>query len=247
MNVTIRLAGALALATLLVACGNGSGSEHTAAEPAVMRTYAVPAAQTEAIGMALNEVFAVGAKGHRIGRASHEVPGQLLVLAPESVQASVAESIAGLSGASVSGLSPNTVKLRLWIVDGRRGAIESGDAPAALAPAIEAISANFPGLGFHIVDQAEIAVSDGGHHSLLVTGAGNEFTANLAGADPMTFNVGISGTGNELSEGLRVRSTLKLPPGELVVMASLQQRESPAADGPVQMQFLILQAVAPTP
>lgn len=245
MSPLFRLAGAWSLAVLLGACAKGDGTSAAGNQPTVLRTYAVPAAQTEAIGRALNEVFAVGPEGHRIGRASHELPGQLMVLAPESVQASIAESIASIAGDGNGPSALRTVSLRLWLVDGRPGPGEAADRLAVLAPAIKAMSGNFPDYGFHIIDQAELAVTDGGHDSVLVTGAGNEFSAQLRGADPMTFSVSVRGTGTETSEGLLLRSMLNLPSGELVVMARLQAQANTAADGPAAMRFLILQAVDP--
>ncbi|MBW8368549.1 MAG: hypothetical protein K0M70_11930 [Arenimonas sp.] len=228
---------------LLTACGDPTGKAAVDEEAQVLRTYPVPKGQTQAIGQALNQVFATGPEGRRIGRASYELPGQLVVLAPESVQASIAESIAGIVGSSGEANAMSTASLRIWVVDGRPGPGDDADRLAVLAPAIKAISGNFPGFGFRLVDQAEIAVTEAGHESTLVTGSGNAITAQLVDSDPMTFSVMVIGPSTPDAEGLSLRSMLSLPPGELVVMASLQDKREPASTGPAPMRFLILQAV----
>lgn len=242
MTALLRFAGVLCLG-LLTACGDPTGKAAVDGEAQVLRTYPVPNGQTQAIGQALNQVFAIGPEGRRIGRASSELPGQLVVLAPESVHASLAQSIAGIVGSTGEADAMRTVSLRLWVVDGKPGPGDDADRLAVLAPAIEAISSSFPGLGFRIADQAQIAVTEAGHESVLGTGAGNTLTAQLIDSDPMTFSVMVIGPATPDAEGLSLRSMLSLPPGELVVMASLQDKRDPSSTGPAPMRFLILQAV----
>jgi len=244
MTSLLRFAGVLCL-VLLAACGDPTGKAAVDGEPQVLRTYPVPKGQTKAIGQALNQVFAIGPEGRRIGRASYQLPGQLVVLAPESVQASIAQSIAGIVGSSGEAGAMRTISLRIWLVDGRPGPGDEADRLAVLAPAIDEISSNFPGYGFRIVDQAEIAVTEAGHESVLVTGSGNAITAQLIDSDPMTFSVMVIGTATPDVEGLSLRSMLSLPLGELVVMASLQDKRDPTSTEPAPMRFLILQAVEP--
>lgn len=125
----------VALVLSLAGCGNGTGK--TSADPSLsLRTYTVPDARARDVSNALDKVFGGGKSP--IGRAWVAGPGQILVLAPKQMQASIGAAINKLAGENphpAKALGP--FRLDAWVVDASPGQGPSDPSLKAIAPALE--------------------------------------------------------------------------------------------------------------
>jgi hypothetical protein len=115
------------------------------ADPMLLRVHDVPPSRLADIRTALSNSLSMGEGQTPLGRVSTTGhPGQLLVLAPESIQGGIGDAIAALSGDAPKEVAPTTVVLDLWSIDAVAG--EGADDPA-LAPIAAALAAARPELG----------------------------------------------------------------------------------------------------
>ncbi len=105
---------------LLAGCSvGGSASSDGAAPRMEVRVYAVPPERTEALGNTLNAVFSTS-ENAAIGKASSPAPGQLVVLAPANLHASIEASLRALTSdanPAVPVAAPKQFRLSFWSVD----------------------------------------------------------------------------------------------------------------------------------
>jgi hypothetical protein len=152
--LTVCTAGGFAL-VLLAVWREPSLAGPDPAEPAVLRVHAVPDSRLDDIRGALSNSLSMGEGQMPLGRVSTTgQPGQLLVLAPESVQEDIKTAISALGGDATladsggrggsAGPADITVELDLWSVDAIPG--EGADDPS-LAPISAALAAARKALG----------------------------------------------------------------------------------------------------
>ncbi len=114
MIATLLRTAALGALLLLAACERtpdssaGGGTE----PPSTLRVYTVPAERAQELQLAL-----AGALGNN-GRVSLALPDQLIVVAPQTLQTSVAENLGDLmKAAQPAAPDPGPVRLTAWVVD----------------------------------------------------------------------------------------------------------------------------------
>jgi len=155
----------LALGTL---CGCEGGHGDGGAQKMEVRVYQVPPDSTNALMQTLNKVFETGDKTS-LGKVSSPSPGQLVVLAPASLQGSVEASLRALikdlppgAGASVANSKPEgPLRLSFWSVDAVPEAGDDDAALADLAPALDEARKRFGAVHFELRDEVSSVTSLG--------------------------------------------------------------------------------------
>ena len=174
----IRLAALAILAALVVpACTRTGDTDPSAPE---LRVYEVPPARTEALGMALNDVFMAGENDAPVGKASQRIPGQLLVLAPAAMHASIGDTLDQLAtGTGKDSATAGNVQLNFWLIDAVPGA-PSENASSLPQPVAESLRRQFPDLAFSLYDQARLGIQGLHGDAYLDTSAGTGIRAEVA-------------------------------------------------------------------
>lgn len=219
--LTVCAAGGLALILL----ATWQAERRIAAEPAdpmLLRVHAVPPARADDIRGALAASLSMGEGQMPLGRVSNTgIPGQILVLAPESVQDDIESVVAALAGGAKSGVSASgdtTVELDLWSIDAIPG---EGSDDSSLAPIAAALGNARPALGtvhFQTKDALSIAAR---------TGFGS-FNARTAGGFLVsgTLRPGDGGVVADLMlQNPSMSTTLHLRFGEAMVLARIAGEE----------------------
>jgi len=153
----------LALGTL---CGCEGGHGDGGAQKMEVRVYQVPPDSTNALMQTLNKVFETGDKT-ALGKVSSPSPGQLVVLAPASLQGSVEASLRALAkdqpaAAAAPSTTPDApLRLSFWSVD---AVPETGDDDPALSdlgPALNEARKQLGAVHFELRDEASGVASLG--------------------------------------------------------------------------------------
>lgn len=215
--IAVCAGGAFAL-VLLATWRAGPHFTSASIAPMTLRVHAVPAARAEEILGALAISLSMGEGQPAMGRVSSAGPGQLLVLAPESVQADVGRAIASLGGDAGGPRPSTTVMLELWSIDVLPG--EDADDPS-LAPIADALQAARGALGrvrFQLKDALSIASRTDSDPINARTPAGFSVGGKLHAAD--------GGVSAQLMIGQPQLSTsLDLRFGEALVIARIAAAE----------------------
>lgn len=209
--LAVCAAGGLALVLLATWQADREG----AAEPAdamLLRVHVVPPARADDIRVALANSLSMGEGQVPLGRVSTTgTPGQLLVLAPESVQDDIDQAIAALGADAPPPAAPASVVLDLWSVDAVPG--EGADDPT-LAPIASALDAARGSLG---------AVRFEHQHALSIVarGDGSSFGATTPGK-PIAPDFGASpfqvrGNLRATQDGVTARLVLEKPSVETTI------------------------------
>lgn len=170
-----RILIAPCLTLLLAACGGGGGADDAgkpapavvAAAPSSapeLRVYEVPPEQTAAVVEALNKVFDNGDKS-ATGKVSSPAPGQVVVLAPGSLQGSVEASLraltAGLTPPADDKVPPIQIRLSFWSVDALPEDGTDDLELVTIAPALDEVRKQLGGVRFLLRDQVSAVSSPG--------------------------------------------------------------------------------------
>lgn len=255
MKTIFRLLGVALIAAVLAACSaphgdNAQGSDFQ------LRMYKVPAAQSKAIagkldGILASPEFLVGTKTHTTMRATTPFPGTLLVLAPASVQPSIATAVAELAKAAGSAgpdaavntgktQAPEPVPLRVqfWVVQAKAGAGDDAAALQALEPTLKQVRASLGASHFVLEDSATVAVTapqdqdaTQGNGSV-VTSRGREFEFHATGAskDAVDLKLHYYNTTQEAASRTipELKTTLTVHLNEYAVLAEVPPADVPA-------------------
>jgi hypothetical protein len=156
----------LTLATLSVALTGCGATNHADSDKAslTMRTYTVPASRAENLSDTLNHVLRMDNDKQDVGRAWVAGPGQILVLAPARMQASIGESLKAIVGDEGAAPKPQPLRLNAWVVDAYPGRGPDDASLKTIKPALEAFAADMgPShfVGVHYLT----AVSDAGERT----------------------------------------------------------------------------------
>lgn len=106
---------ALCAALLLGACAKPEGGDAAKMD---MRVYAVPAQQTEALANAIGAVLGTASDKTSFGKVSSASPGQLVVLAPASLQGSIESTLRDLTKLDPADAKPSPGP---WVANARAG------------------------------------------------------------------------------------------------------------------------------
>jgi hypothetical protein len=134
-----------------------SGSDKAAASAMQMRVYPVPAEQTQALKYALQDVFSAGTK--RLGTVSSPAAGRIVVLAPSSLQDSIAKTLRTLAEDSPARTQPAPAKpgaalrLSFWSVDAVPGSATDDPALTAITPALDEVRKQIGAVHFTLRDR----------------------------------------------------------------------------------------------
>jgi hypothetical protein len=195
-----------------------------------LQQYAVPADRTNAVVGTLNGVLLGNQSQPGIGRASSRVDGQVVVLAPARMQASIGKTIASLASAEAQPSSTGSVRVEYWLVDALPGA---GESEGMLAPVQPALDAARPALGevrFRLVESVSLlsATSRNASAETLARTVNirHQLTPAQGGVfasihiDPNAHNPDIS--------RIELRVSAELPFGQTLLLA---QQDAPGNDG----------------
>jgi len=178
----ILLPTLLCLATL-AGCGSDRTGVSDASDKAMeMRIYQVAPEDTGVVVDTLNKLLSVGDKA--IGRANSPSPGQIVVLAPASLQGSIGDtlkSIKPIAKAKPDALSVKPLQLNFWNVDAIAGKGADDPALATLGEALQKVHQNLGDVHFRLNSRASGISSLGQTVATTYTsGAGaGAYTGNL--------------------------------------------------------------------
>lgn len=252
MNTILRIFAVALIAAVLAGCG-ASHSEGTQGLDFQLKMYKVPAAQSKAIagkldGILASPEFLVGTKTHTTMRATTPFPGTVLVLAPASVQPSIATAVAELATAAGSAgqddadkaKTPESIPLRVqfWVVQAKGGSGDDGTGLQALEPTLKQLRASLGASHFVLEDSATVAVTaprdqnaTQGNGSVITSrGRDIEFHASGASQDAVDLNLQFHNTTREAASQAipELKTTLTVRPGEFVVLAEAIPADAPA-------------------
>lgn len=158
----ILLLALLCLAAL-AGCGNDKTATSDASDKAMqMRVYQVAAEDTSAVVDTLNKLLSVGEKA--IGRANSPSPGQIVVLAPASLQGSIDDTlkmIKPISKAKPDALVTKPLLLSYWNVDAIPGKGVDDPALSSLSEALQKVRQNLGDVHFQLNSRASGISSPG--------------------------------------------------------------------------------------
>lgn len=155
----------LAMGVALAACQAPASSGKPAAESMELKLYEVPAAQTDTLRSALTLAMVSKAS------VSQAAPGQLLVYAPRSAQASIGAAIEALGKATPEPAPSVQLRVNFWVIDGEPGAGADDPSLKDLAGSLAVLRQTVGPLHFHL-DQAASLVGNGDDGNSLTTGNG---------------------------------------------------------------------------
>lgn len=149
MRKTLRWLAAAALALALSGCDRDQDGREE------LVSYSVPPERVEAVVEALSRVLAGTPPA---GRASAGVAGEVIVLAPRHLQASIRQTIEKqLAGMEADTSAPEPMEFRLWVVQATAGE-GSSDVPGLLEEVMAEYSRQQGPHRYRLIDQAAIAL-----------------------------------------------------------------------------------------
>ncbi len=231
MITTLLRATALSALLLLAACDRQAGSAGVvaASPPMSLRVYTVPAERAEAISDALGS--AIGASG---GHVSLAPPDRLIVVAPLTLQTSVADNLGELMKAAPPvAADPGPVRIVAWVLD----VSDTATVDPRLQPlesTLAALRETLAAPGFTLFGQVGLTASMGKQQFGYRAGDGRvEMNLRLAAAEGWVlagFNIGA----NRMQ--LETQTLLKF--GETVVLA----QATPQDEGASRVRLVIVRA-----
>lgn len=214
------LAGAFLIAALLTGCSR-------AADPQTVETYDVPPAHADAIATAINSTLMQSGDRTWLGRAHVAAPSVLVVRAPESMQASIEESIGRLRGGKDVVAPAAQLRVELWWIT------ESADGtalPATLSAVAESVGR--PASALRVRDRVQLAsasgtepaVTEGKWLSLsyraVAEGEAYSLTMKIRQQVPDAISPEVIANGGMVAPPLRYDGSIRIAPGKFLVLAS---------------------------
>ncbi len=152
-----RYVYALVLMTFLLGgCSNGNPvAPGDSAAKMELRVYQVPPEHTQDLLKALTVSFSSGGIATTIGTVSSPAPGQLIVLAPASLQGSIADTLKSLRDSTKPAAptsSPEQIRLQFWSVDALAGAGTDDPALSELKNALDETRKSLGDVHFVLLD-----------------------------------------------------------------------------------------------
>lgn len=267
MKAIFRFLGIALFAVVLAGCSAAHG-DNAQGPDFQLKMYKVPAAQSKAIagkldGILASPEFLAGLKTHTTMRATTPFPGAVLVLAPASVQPSIATAVAELAkvagsavpdGAANDGKAkaPESVPLRVqfWVVQAKAGAGDDAAALQALEPALKRVRSSL-GTSHFVVDDSASALIDAptaqnlaAGNGVMTTSRGHTFgfhaVADVGGSVSLEVNYASTDPIVAAQTIPKLRTTVSLHPGEYVVLAEANPANAPAKTSAVTLLNLLV-------
>ncbi len=210
---TFALPFALAAST---ACTTPQQVMEEATNDMVLQSYSVPDGYAGIMASALTRALFVG--GDAVGRVIETPDGQIIVVAPESVQTGVERLIDQLNDSKPPLRTPTNIRMDYWLVYGHRVEAPTTEVPApALADTLAAVQQAEGPMSFELhahkvltsLDEEEARISSQG---LFIE---QEASWNSAGGT-ITAEVSIDAKG-----GTGMRTDIRLKPGQVVVLGEV--------------------------
>lgn len=246
------LVGLAVMAVALYVWRNAPGQSPMARQEApVVRTYPVPADRGEEIRDALRGVLQVraGQGGLVLGQATLPLPNRLVVSAPESMHASIEESIAALAGGSATSAQvERAVAIDIWVVGVQPAIGEDDPALAIAAPALQQARTTFGFGSYRLIDRATVVgVAHGGALDVNTPTLNASIRLDTTDANTVsaTLNIALRKRGGAPMES-HFGSRLPLREGEWQVVGLLRDAASDVADTP-DVLLLVRQTAVGTP
>ena len=240
MRSPALFAALLAAGSLLTACDRSSSAPSAREDdPMLLRQYPAPPDRSEAVANALNDVLAGSEKEPGVGRASSRVAGQVVVLAPASMQTSIAKTIESLVGNEPASGTPNAaVRVHYWFVDAVPGEGTDDAGLTDIDAALSALEASLGPVHFRLVDRVSLVSGSRRGSSETQSGRGTLVMQQLeSGRDGLRAELRIRQfgrlKGNITELGTQVGLSLNLDETVLLSMAN-------ANEGDDRTQRLIL-------
>lgn len=262
MKSVIRTLVLTLLAVIVTGCHTPS-NDSSQASAYQLKSYAVPVSQSKAIAQNLDAIlaspgFQVGTKTHSEMRATQPFPGVVLVLAPASVQPSIASAIADLNKASneQAKSAPESVSLRVhfWLVQAKAGNGADSTVLKPLDATLARIRSSLGSSHFVLADGAALSVEAPSHrdptagNGMLITSRGNKFVfrAVAPNTKDVSLNVQLFTRGGSDSTLPELNTTVAMRPGEYVVLAQAPSTEAAARAKDTTLMNLLVARVDTT-
>lgn len=266
MAFALRMVGCIVLAFALAGCHAPTGGADKVATMQ-LKLYRVPADQSKAIAQNLGAVlesaeFRVGTKGHTEMRATQPFPGTVMVLAPASLQPSIASAIDEMSRASgkEAAAPPENVPLRVqfWIVQAKSGAGDDAAGLSDLQATLKQLRGSLGPSHFVLEDTASMLVDAPNHADVtqgngkLSSARGHRFTFHALARPGGKVNLEVryeNATQRAADHSIpKLDTTVTVDPGGYVVLAQAAPALSstPESD-PTLMNLLVVRVDRVTP
>ena len=207
----------------------------------VLRVYSVPGGRAEDLRGVVSGLLR--RKERPLGKASVGPAGQLIVVAPETIHAGVAELVAHAATLPPA-RAPRTLTMRYWLVAAQPGAAE-GELDPALAlvrPAIAELEAAQGPLRLRLLETLQMRSLLGQRGTL--QGRLAELTQEASEHEGRL----VADLDVHCKASTRLRTRIRIEPGQLLVLAQTGYREpgawtDPASPpGPADVLFIVVRA-----
>lgn len=227
MRNAIKLLMVLALLPLfigLTACG-ANGNTGTNSSSLTLHTYTVPASRAEDLSQALNHLLRMGDGKTDVGRAFVAGPGQLLVLAPSQLQASIADSLKQVMAHDQNASTSQPLRLNAWIVDAYPGNGPEDASLKAIQPALAAFVADM-GAAHFVQAHYLTAVSDIGAQTDLMPFPHADLSYSIISSEVgLVLNFDYHQLwSNQNGEFVRLQGRVTVPMGQTTVLGLVSDR-----------------------
>ncbi len=201
---------------LATACSTPAQVMDQATNDMALQSYSVPEGYAGIMASALSRSMAIG--NEKVGRVIETPDGQIIVVAPESVQAGVAKLIDQLNASKPPLRTPTNIRIDYWLVHGVRAEAPSSDYPApALAETLEAVQQTEGPMDFELYAHKVLTSLDEESARISSDGLFIEQEASWSSAGgAITAEVAIDAAG-----GTGMRTDIRLKPGQVVVLGEV--------------------------
>lgn len=203
-------------ASLAIGCAPPPRGVEPTTNDVVLESYSVPAGYAGLMSSALSRALFVGENA--VGRVIETPDGQLIVVAPQSVQVGVKRLIDQLVASQPPLRTPVNIKLDYWLVWGTRAETPTTEAPVpALADTLAAVQQAEGPMRFELYAHKVLTSMDDEQARISAQGL---FIEQEASWDPVgavvTAEVAIDAAG-----GTGMRTEVRLSPGQVVVLGEV--------------------------
>ncbi|HKU17650.1 MAG TPA: hypothetical protein VJP80_00055 [Candidatus Saccharimonadales bacterium] len=209
----------------LTACG-ANGNTGTDSSSLTLRTYTVPVSRAEDLSQTLNHLLRMDNGKRDVGSAWVAGPGQLLVLAPNQLQTSIADSLKQIVAHGQSAAASQPLRLNAWIVDAYPGNGPVDPSLKAIQPALAAFVEDI-GPAHFVQAHYLTAVSDVGAHTDLIPFPHGELSYSIVSSEGgLTLNFDYHQLASNVVNGsfVRLQGRVTLAMGQTTVLGLVSDR-----------------------
>ncbi len=182
----------------------------------VLEAYAVPPGYSGLMSSALTRAMFVG--NDAVGRVIETPDGQIIVVAPQSVQQGVKRLIDQLNASKPALRTPTNIRIDYWLVHGHRAEAPATEYPAPiLAETLEAVQQAEGPMRFELYAHKVLTSLDEERADLSSDGLFIRQEASWSSTGgTITAEVGIEAAG-----GVGINTDIRLSPGQVVVLGEV--------------------------